>query len=515
MVVGTGSRVRRGPRITEAARAQVRVWSRVLGTAAGVGALSGAGQLGVAYGLGMVRFPRQFPTGGLWATHLTWVAWFAVLAVLAGAAGGVWMARRMRGQPGAPATLGFGQRIMIATLAGVGAALTIGLTALPARAAEIPGTNPAPVLESALAATLGVVAGILAAVAALSLRVVAVSAIAIGGVMWLIALVSVAPSLGPAADPPLVRLGVLDLPTFGAGARSTVAVLSPLVLVLLVGVALASAARSRGLPALHTILAGAAGPAMLAVPYLIAAPGAGDRSVQAPAFGGALVALAAGVLAAGVVGFARLPATGPGPSGGSAPDVPGIGRVPAGMVRVPDPSGPGDPAGPPPWETPPAPPASPPARANPSPSAPPPAYPEPPREPEPPAAPPPTTTPPASSPPDDPPVAPPAEPATPAAGDRGEPGDAAGAPKKRRRRHHEEEHVDWVRSLGGGEDTEDDTGLGKRRLRLDKNALEIDDTGAFEAPPVPSTRRAARDDPWDDDPDEVAPRPYLPPDSPR
>jgi hypothetical protein len=45
--------------------------------------------------------------------------------------------------------------------------------------------------------------------------------------------------------------------------------------------------------------------------------------------------------------------------------------------------------------------------------------------------------------------------------------------------------VDWVRSLGGseGEDEDEDTGLGKRRLRLDKGVLEVDDPGTFDLPP--------------------------------
>lgn len=64
---------------------QVRIWSRVLGTAVGVAALAGAGQLGIAYGFGLLRFARDFPSGGLWSTQLTWVAWFAALAALAGA----------------------------------------------------------------------------------------------------------------------------------------------------------------------------------------------------------------------------------------------------------------------------------------------------------------------------------------------------------------------------------------------------------------------------------------------
>jgi outer membrane biosynthesis protein TonB len=487
---------------------QLQVWSRVLGTALGVGALGGAGQLGIAYGLGMVHIPRVFPPGGLWATQLTWVAWFAILAVLAGAAGGVWMARRLRATHGSPGSLEMGHRIAVSLAAGVGAAVTIGLTALPARAAETPGANPAPVLEAALAATLGVVAGILAAVAALSLRVVAVSLIAIVSVVWLVALISVAPALGQSTGPPMVRLAVLDLPAFGDGARSTIAVLSPPIIALLVGLGLAAAARSRGLPLLHTILSGASGPALLAVAYVIAAPGVGDRAVHAPAFGGAMVALVAGLLAAVVVAMARLPT--PGPTSGPPGDAdPGSGPVTATAV-IPALSGMGDPSAPGREPNPPgfaavvdAAPWGPPPPAAEAPA--PPAYPDFPPPPEPAAAPPPPPPPPPPPAPPPPPPAPsqpePPRPDPPAAPPVSEEiASEPAEPRKRgRRRHREEEHVDWVRSLGSkdDEDDDDDSGLGKRRLRLDKSALEIDDPGDFEAPSVPSSRqpRSSEGDP--------------------
>ena len=502
MVVGTGSRARRGPRIAEATAARIHVWTRVTGTTLGIAALTAAGQLGVAYGLGVVRFPRTFPAGGLWATQLTWVAWIAALAVLAGAAAGAWKARRMRGAPGAPTSLELGHRMLVALLAGAGAGLTIGLTALPARAAEIPGANPAPALEAALAASLGVVAGILAAVAALSLRVVAVSIIALVAVVWLVALVAVAPSLAPGAELPLVRLGVLDLPVFGAGARSTIAVLSPPVLALLVGVAVAAAARSRGLPVLHTILSGTAGPALLAVAYLIAAPGADDRSVQAPAFGGALVALAAGLLASVMVAMSRLPAGGAGPLpvGLTGPATREVGSAPVGLaapLSVPPPAGPdqtlagGTFAGPAPAGWPDPAPVTPapvtPAPVTPAPVTPAPVTPAPvtPAPVTPAPVTPAPVTPAAVTAAPEPPVA--AEPPWPARPGPAPPSGAA-APKKRgRQRHqrHEDEHVDWVRSLGGseGEDEDEDTGLGKRRLRLDKGVLEVDDPGTFDLPP--------------------------------
>lgn len=514
MAVGTGRAARSLPHVSvsKATIAQLRLWSRLLATAAGIAALAAAGQLGVAYGLGLVRFRRPFPDAGVWATQLTWTAWFAALAVLAGAVAGSWTARRLLADHGEQthrnaATAELGHRIAVALTAGAGAAVSVGLTALPARTAQLPGADPA--LEAALAAILGLVVGILAAVAALSLRVVAVSVAAVVAVMWLVALVSVAPSLGPSADPPMVRLGVVDLP--GMSDSSTVAVLSPPVLALLVGGAVAAAARSRGLPMAHTILAGAAGPALLALPYLIAAPGAGDRAAQAPAYGGALVGVAAGLLAAVVIAVIRLPGD---RAAGSSPGVPAV--VPPDVTDPGGaaPAGPGAAAPTFPAEPEPAVPTEPPepdpdhgGRPEAAASGPLSAGTAPPTEPvlEPSAEAPAEVPAEVPEPPEEPEPAVSAEPAEPAAESAGDHADSAGdqaapaappAPSKkggRRRQKTDEAHVDWVRSLAGEEDDDapggEEDGSARRRLRVDKDLFADRDPTVFDAPSLPSTRR--------------------------
>jgi hypothetical protein len=523
MAVASEQQARRAARITGQIVAWARRWSRVLGTSAGTAAVAGAGQLGIAYGLGLVHFPTGLPSDGMWEAQLTWAAWIAALAVLAGAAGGAWMARReaAAARPGARATLELGQRIVVALVAAAGAGVVIFLTALPVHTSSLPGSAPA--LEAALATLLGIVVGILVAVAALSLRVAAVSVTAIVAVAWLMALVSLAPTLGPDAQPALVRLGVLDLPALGEGSRSTVAVLSAPVLALLLGTGLAAAARSRGLPWVHTVVSGAAGPALLALPYLIAPPAGDDRAVQAPAFGGALVAALVGLLAAVMVALARMPggpagidadseAAGTGARGTATTGVAGTALTgtaipqPRGDTDQPPWAPPGDThwagtaGGPEPFqpstsETPPAfpprpdpPPTEPPSASRAAslpdpPSSAPPAsrgtWPEPPPAQQPPAPPLAWQTPPpepvrqppraSAAPPEpvqlepepagpEPPPAPASEPA-PQAG-------SAEPPRKRGRRHKDDEHhVDWVRSLAGETDEDDDPSLGKRRLR--------------------------------------------------
>src|SRR5690606_15150213 len=302
MAQDAAPRPRGRPRVVAAAMVLTRAWGRVLATSAGVAAMAGAVQFGVAYGLQILRFRREFPPGGTWATQLTWVAWVAALAVMAGAVGGVWTAHRLAG---GFRRLELGHRIAVSLAAGLGAAPALVLAALPARQAELAGADPA--LEAALAALLGLVVGVLAAVSVLSVRVVAVSVAALVAVVWLVALVSVVPTLGPSAPPALVRLGVLDLGVFGGGARRGAAVLSPPLVALVVGVAVAAAARSLGLPAVRTILSGAAGPVLLALAYLVAPPGGGSDAVQAAAVAGAMISIAAGLLGAVVVVAFRRP----------------------------------------------------------------------------------------------------------------------------------------------------------------------------------------------------------------
>src|SRR5438874_13573357 len=99
----------------------VRTWANTLGVGAGAGLLAGAGQLGIGYGLGILRWDREFPTSEPWHSQLTWVAFLSSVAVVAGGYAGAWHARRMRLSP----TLAV--RAMLALAAGVGAAVGLPL----------------------------------------------------------------------------------------------------------------------------------------------------------------------------------------------------------------------------------------------------------------------------------------------------------------------------------------------------------------------------------------------------
>ena len=283
-------------------RMALRTWGKVLLTALGVAAVAGAGQLGVAYGLGIVRFARGFlgDDAHQWSAQLAWVAWFAIFAAVIGAVAGAAMADRH------DLRLTLTGRIGLAVVAGLGAGIVAPLSMQPARAAQIaPTINP--VLTVGLTATFGALLGTFAAVAALSQRVIAWSLSTMGAIGWLLALVSVAPSLGPEDPVPAIRLGVLDLPSLSDASTRALALIGIPALMLLSSAVIAALARWQDEhPPLAVALCGAGGPGLLAFAYLLAGPG--DAREQAAPYWGAIIGLAAGVL--GSVLLAVLPQPG-------------------------------------------------------------------------------------------------------------------------------------------------------------------------------------------------------------
>ncbi|MDG4821168.1 MFS transporter [Asanoa sp. WMMD1127] len=287
-----------------------RTWGRVLLAALVVGLLAGAGQLGFAYGLGVVRFARDFSQlSGQWTAHLAWVAWFAMLAAVAGGVAGSFFGARA----GLTATVG--TRVAVSVAGGVGALAVAPLAMLPARGAVAASGDA--VTIAGLSAALGALVGVFAAVAVLSQRVAGLNLGAITVVVWLVALLSVAPSLGPDDPLPEVRLGVLDAAWLGDGLAQRLAVILMPALALAVGAGIGALARWRGLPLIPVAVSGVVGPAMLALAYLIAGPGDGGDRYQAAPYWGALIAVAAGGLGSVLAAVARQ-LTG-GESGASVP----------------------------------------------------------------------------------------------------------------------------------------------------------------------------------------------------
>lgn len=266
------------------------------------GVLAGAGQLGLAYGLGVARIARSFDGGTVnqWYAQLSWVSWFAMVAVVVAAVVTERLARRRR----FPRTVA--AQLALAAAAALGAAIVAPLSMQPALGAQLAGASP--VRAVGLCAALGAVVGLLAALTALRLRPAGWNALGLAGGVWFLALFSVLPSLGPDDPLPSVRLGVPDSPWFG-GTRQGLAVATMPVLALLAGAATGALGRWRGLPTRQVAAAGVVGPAMLALAYLLAGPGRAADGYQVAPYWAAVISVAAGALGSALVTVARWPLT--------------------------------------------------------------------------------------------------------------------------------------------------------------------------------------------------------------
>ncbi|MGK5680807.1 hypothetical protein [Actinoplanes sp. URMC 104] len=262
----------------------LRTWARLIGAAFGAAALFGAGQLGLAYGLGILSFSRAVDVTARdeWTTQLVWVAWFAMTAAASGG-----LAARSR----LPKRAGAATRLIAGIAAGLGAATIVPLTMHPARGAQITGVHAVFVVGAC--AVLGSAAGIFAAYAALGRSAARWNLVALSTTVWLLAIVSIGPSLRSGTTP-VVRLGVLDASFVPDALAERVALVTMPAVALLCGLAGGLAARRAKLSTVAIALAGLPGPALLTLAYLIAGPGDG-RFQQMP-YWGAMTAAGAGVL---------------------------------------------------------------------------------------------------------------------------------------------------------------------------------------------------------------------------
>jgi len=284
-----------------------RTWAKLLTATLGVGALAGASQLGMAYGLGIVRLTRvlDVTTRDQWTAQLAWVAWFPMVAAVVGAVAGAMLLRRWSPETPEP---GVGTELALAFAAAIGAAVVVPLTMQPARTAQVAGVDPVVVI--AICAGLGALVGVFAAWAALAQTVARWSFAVMGVAVWVVALVSVAPSLAPSDPLPAVRLGAFDAGFLAPAVTQRTALATMPALALLIGAALGWLARRRELSTVTIALAGLPGPALLTIAYLIAGPGAGDDRYQVVPYWAAMTATGAGVLGSVLAAVLR---RGPGP----------------------------------------------------------------------------------------------------------------------------------------------------------------------------------------------------------
>ncbi|MEU1604250.1 hypothetical protein [Micromonospora matsumotoense] len=276
-----------------------RTWGRLLLTALGVSMLAGAGQLGIAYGFGIVRLTGDFPDVNRWPAQLAWVGWFAVTAAVVGAV----LTGRLVRREGLPQDTPV--QLAISGAAALGALVVAPLCMQPARAVELSAVDP--VWAVGICAVAGAVVGAGAASAVLLRPPLGWNVALLGGAVWLVALVSAAPGVLSTEPLRTVRLGVLEPAWLGADRAQQLAMLLLPVVALVAGAVTGGVARRRGHVPLIGGAAGAAGPVLLAFAYLTAGPGdPGDRYQLAPYYG-ALIAVATGALGSVAATLLRWP----------------------------------------------------------------------------------------------------------------------------------------------------------------------------------------------------------------
>ncbi|MET8150350.1 Hansenula MRAKII killer toxin-resistant protein 1 [Actinoplanes sp. NPDC049668] len=241
-------------------------WTVQVATAAGVAAGTGAAQLGLGYGLGVVVWP-VIPSAddSVWLGSLGWATWIAANATVFGA---VIAARLGRSTGGA-------WRLALATSAAVGALLTVALIALPARSAVRVDTFSPQTIAGGYAVA-GVLLGLVIAYWAIASRPVAANLIATAAWLWSLAAAAVVVSIAwhrpsatylsswqfAAPDSLDARFGTIYWPS---------ALLS-LLAALIIGVIGALPAVLRGDLGVGAATSGAVGPLLVAASFFVLAP---------------------------------------------------------------------------------------------------------------------------------------------------------------------------------------------------------------------------------------------------
>jgi hypothetical protein len=244
-------------------------WTARVSTAAGAAAGTGAAQLGLGYGLGVVVWPvTATPDDSIWLGSLGWATWITASATVFGAV----LAARLGGDP-AP-RLHASWRLALATSAAVGALVAVVLIALPARSA-VRTDHFAPQVIAGGYALLGVVLGLVVAYWAVVCRSVAANLLATGVWLWTLAIAAIAVDLTlhrPSATY-LTSWQFAELAHGGRfGAIFWPSALLTVTAAFLLGVVAAAPAARRGHLTLGTAVSGMVGPLLVAAAFLALAP---------------------------------------------------------------------------------------------------------------------------------------------------------------------------------------------------------------------------------------------------
>ncbi|WP_430780473.1 hypothetical protein [Actinoplanes sp. G11-F43] len=290
-----------------------RSWLKLLAATVTAAVVVGAGQLGIAYGLGMVRLDQtlEITQRDQWTAQLAWIAWMTMTAAALGAVVATGLRPRWSPRP-IPA----GGALAMGLAAGIGALAILPLTMQPARDAQVAGVQP--VLVIGICAGLGAAIGIFAAYAAAARAVARWSIATVSVLVWAIALTSVVPSLKSGGTPTPARLGVLEGSLIPAAVTEYTLFATMPAIALLTGLIIGWIARGRRMSTTAVALSGLAGPALLTLAYLIAGPGSSAGFELSP-YWAAMTASGAGVLGSVLAAIVR---SAPETSPGTEPDAP-------------------------------------------------------------------------------------------------------------------------------------------------------------------------------------------------
>jgi len=245
---------------------------RAITTSVGVAAAAGAAQLGTGYGLGIFSW---LPTvrgvdEAAWLASLAWTVWISATSVVVGTLAGNRAAMPTVAMPSVSRVL---WRSVLALAAALGGLVVVALTALPARAAQ-PASTSAPHLIVGGYAIAGVLLGLFMALAAVNARPIAANIVVTTAWLWLLATVARVDNLAADGEVKVAQLGVWQVTSNGPWFQSIYLPGAALATgsAVLIGAFAAWPAAHRGSGAAAVALSGAAGPAMVAAAYLLAAP---------------------------------------------------------------------------------------------------------------------------------------------------------------------------------------------------------------------------------------------------
>jgi hypothetical protein len=244
-------------------------WTTRVATAAGVAAGTGAAQLGLGYGLGVVVWPQTTTADtSVWLGSLGWATWITASATVFGAV----IASRLGGAPAERSRGPLGAALAFS--AGVGALVAVALIALPARdAVRMEARTPQAI--AAAYAIVGVVLGVLVAYWAVRSRPVAVNLIATAAWLWALAITAIVVELSLHRDSATYLTSWQFAEATSGGRYGTIywpSALLTLTAAFLLGVLAALTAALRGDLGVGATTSGAVGPLLVAASFLMLAP---------------------------------------------------------------------------------------------------------------------------------------------------------------------------------------------------------------------------------------------------